>query len=323
MTIYEGLDGLRSLPPGTVMSIGNFDGMHRGHARILDVARQIRDQTRAPALAVATFEPHPLTVLRPEAAPPRLTPAPEKQRLIEAAGADVLIVLPPSPVVLELTAERFWAILRDEVRPTHLVEGHGFTFGKGRGGNVQRLVEWSQGSGIEVRLVDPVRVPLLNLHVTPVSSSLIRWLIAHGRVRDAAVCLGRPVALQGEVVKGHQRGRTIGVPTANLDVRDQLVPLDGVYAGRCEVDGRAYPAAVSIGTLPTFGEKRRQVEAHLIGYRTSAGLYGQVLHVELLDLVREQWRFGSVEVLKVQIARDLQEVDRRSRFEPGNAIAAG
>src|SRR5690606_35341648 len=133
----------------------------------------------------------------------------------------------------------------------------------------------------------------------PVSSSLIRWLITHGRVRDAAVCLGRPYTLRGVVIKGHQRGRTIGIPTANLDCDDQLVPADGVYAGRCTVAGRCYSAAVSIGTMPTFGPNARQIVAYLIGFH--GDLYVRTLDLEILDWLREQRRFDGIDALKAAI----------------------
>lgn len=331
MKLFDGLDGLRRVPPGAVLSIGNFDGVHRGHREILAVARGLRDgaslsptSALAPGptpLAVVTFEPHPLTVLRPEAAPPRLTPPGLKRALIEQAGADFLIVLAPRPEVLNLTAEAFWAILRDEVRPAHLVEGESFSFGNGRGGNVARLREWSEGTGVTVHVVPPVSVPLLHLCVAPVSSSLIRWLLGQGRVRDAGICLGRAFALEGEVVVGQQRGRTIGVPTANLDCRDQMIPADGVYAGRCTVAGRTYPVAMSIGTNPTFVDKQRQVEAHLLGF--AGDLYGQTLRVELTDWVRGMWKFAGVEPLKRQMARDLDYCLERHDLDAGRAIVRG
>ena len=317
--ILEGLDGLRQLPAGSVISVGNFDGFHRGHRQILSAARGIRDagSTRA-AVAVVTFEPHPLTVLRPESAPPRLTPPALKRSLIEAAGADHLVVLAPKPEVLDLTAEAFWAVLRDEVRPSHLVEGESFSFGKGRGGNVQRLAEWSAGTGVRVEVVSPVSVALLDLRVAPVSSSLVRWLLSQGRVRDAGICLGRAYALEGLVVVGHQRGRTIGVPTANLDCLDQMVPADGVYAGRCEVDGRTYPVAMSIGTNPTFADQRRQVEAHLVGF--AGDLYGLTLRVEVTDWVRGMWKFNGVDPLKRQMARDIDYCLERVHLDAGREI---
>jgi riboflavin kinase/FMN adenylyltransferase len=141
-------------------------------------------------------------------------------------------------------------------------------------------------------------------------------------VRDAAICLGRSYALRGEVVMGHQRGRTIGVPTANLRVTDQLVPIDGVYAGRCTIDGKTYGAAVSIGTMPTFGENERQVEAHLIGY--DGDLYGRVIEVELVDWIREQWKFAGLDALKSQMRRDIayaQECANHNRCQPIARIA--
>jgi riboflavin kinase/FMN adenylyltransferase len=319
MTTLEGLDGLRQMPPGAVVSIGNFDGVHRGHDAILARARSLRAETSAHTLAVVTFEPHPLTVLRPELAPPRLTPPGLKQSLLAAGGADVLVTLPPAREVLDLTAERFWEILRDEVHPSQLVEGKSFNFGKGRRGSVQRLVEWSAGTGVRVDVVEPVSVALLDFTVVPVSSSLIRWLLFHGRVRDAAICLGRPYVLEGPVVRGHQRGKALGMPTANLACADQLIPGDGVYAGRCEVDGRTFSAAVSIGTMPTFGENQRQVEGYLDGF--SGDLYGRMLRVELLDWVREQRNFGGIEGLKAQLAKDLLTVRQRGMLAAERPIA--
>ena len=321
MNFLTGLSGLRQLPPGSVVSIGNFDGVHRGHAAILRAVRDLRRSAPSGRLAVVTFEPHPLTVLRPGRAPPRVTPAGRKQELVRAAGADDYVVLPPVPEVLDLTAERFWEILRDEVRPAHLVEGESFTFGKGRGGTVARLRDWAAGTGVSLHVVPPVGVPLLDMQLAPVSSSLIRWLIGQGRVRDAGICLGRAYALEGEVIKGHQRGRTIGVPTANLDCPGQMIPADGVYAGRATVNGQTYPVALSIGTMPTFaGDNRRQIEAHLIGF--AGDLYGKVLRVEVTDWVRDQRKYPGLDALKAQMSRDLAYCIERARVDAGRAIVS-
>src|SRR5262245_51990889 len=264
MNVHHGINGLKQVQDGAVLSIGNFDGMHLGHRRIIETMKRVRAQ--GAGVIVATFEPHPLTVLRPQLAPPRLSPEPIKRQLLEEAGVDELVVFPPTRDVLDLTAEQFWAILRDEVKPSHIVEGSSFNFGKGRGGTIEKLREWSAASNGQLHVIDAVEVPLLDLQIVQVSSSLIRWLISYGRVRDAAICLGRPYVLHGSVIRGHGRGRTIGVPTMNLDVRDQLVPAEGVYVGRCTIDSKTYPAAVSIGTTPTFGDGRLQIEAHLIGF---------------------------------------------------------
>jgi riboflavin kinase / FMN adenylyltransferase len=319
MDIAEGLNGLRSAPPGGVVSVGNFDGLHRGHQRIIEVGRKLRAQSGG-KLVVVTFEPHPLTVLRPEKAPPRLTPASLKRELLKQAGVDLLVVIPPTKEVLDLAAEDFWAILRDEVRPQHMVEGGSFTFGKGRGGTVQKLREWSVGTSVNLRVIEPVEIALLDLTVAPVSSSLIRWLLGNGRVRDAAICLGRPYILEGEVVKGYQRGRTIGVPTANLDCGAQMMAAEGVYAGRSTIDGTTYPAAVSIGRMETFGDKlRQQVEAHLIGF--DGDLYGQTMRLELLDWGREQRKYSDIDALMEQIRCDIEWTVGRTNLQPEREIA--
>jgi len=235
------------------------------------------------------------------------------------AEVDLLVVLPPEPSVLNLTAEEFWAILRDEVRPSHLVEGGSFNFGKDRGGTIEKLQEWTATTSVKLTVIDPVQVALLDLSIVSISSSIIRWLLGHGRVRDSAICLGRAYELAGEVVRGKQRGRGIGVPTANLDCGEQLIPADGVYTGRCRLGDRAYVAAVSIGTMPTFGKNQRQVEAHLIGFE--GDLYGRWLAVELTDWVREQRKFAGIESLKAQLARDIAISQERRELDPSRAFA--
>jgi riboflavin kinase / FMN adenylyltransferase len=316
--LLHGIDGLKQLPHGGVLSVGNFDGIHRGHQQILELAARLRSTDGG--VAVVTFEPHPLTVLRPQLAPPRLTPLSLKQSLLESLRADHLVILPPTPEVLNLTADAFWQIIRDDVRPAHMVEGDSFTFGKGRRGSIERLREWSADSSVKLDVIDPVRVALLDLHVVPVSSSLIRWLLIHGRVRDAAICLGRAYSLEGKVVEGFRRGRTIGVPTANLDCGEQLVPAEGVYVGRCTVNATPHAAAVSIGTMPTFGDNRLQVEVHVIGF--DGDLYGQTLRVELVDWVREQWKFTDVEGLKRRMAIDIESAKQLSGERVEREIAA-
>lgn len=318
MIVLEGLNTLGQLPPGSVISIGNFDGVHRGHQQLLGRALELKQSQGAPAVVVITFEPHPLTILRPQHAPPRLTSPERKRELLSAAGVDAMVVLVPSRELLDLTAEEFWGILRDQARPAHLIEGRSFTFGKGRGGTIQRLSEWSSAAGIQLHVVDPVTVPLLNMLEAPASSSTIRWLLERGRVRDAAICLGRPHELEGVVVRGAQRGRELGTPTANLECDGQLVPADGVYAGRCSIDGRPLPAAVSIGTNPTFGENPRTVEAHLIGF--SGDLYGRTLRLQLLDWQREQRTFTGIDVLKEWIAHDIQETLWRQDRDPAQPL---
>ena len=245
-------------------------------------------------------------MLRPAAAPPRLTPARIKNELLAGAGVDELVVLPPTPDVLNLTAEDFWATLRDAVRPALIVEGRSFNFGKGRGGTVPRLQQWSRDAGIEMVVLDDITAELCDQTVVSIGSTLIRWLVAHGRMQDVSRCLGRAYAVEGTVITGFQRGRTIGVPTANLRVEDQLIPGDGVYAGRARVGERWFDAAISIGNLPTFENGAHQLEAHLLDF--DGDLYGQPLRLELVAWVRDQVRFASLDALKDQIARDIDRI---------------
>lgn len=302
MELMHAMDGLRQLPPGTAMSIGNFDGVHRGHAGILRQAQKLADNPSA--VAVVTFEPHPMTVLRPNQAPPRLTTIQTKRRLLEELGVAYLVELPPSPEVLGVAAEEFWHILRDQVRPRHLIEGNSFTFGQGGKGNITVLRQWAANSEINLHVIDPVEATLLDMHVVPISSSLIRWLIGNGRVRDACICLGRPYALEGRVVEGFGRGRTMNMPTANLSVVDQVIPMEGVYAAQCRLDQTIYPAAVSIGNLPTFENGAFQIEAHLVGF--TGDLYGKSISIEFIDWLRDQRRFSGADALKDQMDRDVK-----------------
>jgi riboflavin kinase/FMN adenylyltransferase len=299
------------------MTIGNFDGMHVGHRQIIQTARALADGNNSP-LTVVTFEPHPLTVLRPGSAPPRLTPPPLKQQLIASAGADRLVNLPPSPQILGMTAAEFFALLRDPVRPAHLVEGHSFSFGKDRQGTVQRLVEWTAGSAISLHVVESRSVVLMDLQIVPVSSSLVRWLLDNGRMRDAAICLGRAYAILGTVETGRQRGRKLGFPTANLKCADQMIPADGVYAGRCRVNDRDYAAALSIGRAPTFNQTHRQVEAHLIGF--TGDLYGQSLTIELIDWLRDQRRFDGPDSLRRQLTKDIAQAASFLHTDPSRSL---
>ena len=319
MRHLKGIDGLLQAPAGSAMAVGNFDGVHRGHQRLLEICRQRRD-AGASAVVVVTFEPHPLTVLRPAAVPQRLVSPERKEALIEENGADFYVVLAPEAQVLNLSAEDFWKILRDDVRPAFLVEGPQFTFGKNAAGNVTRLAEWSAGSKVRFELIEPVTVPLLNLALVPPSSSLIRWLLARGRARDAAICLGRPFALEGRVVKGQGRGKGLGVPTANLDCGQQFVPAQAVYAGRCQLHGRTYAAAISIGSNPTFDGQGVQIEVHLIG--ADADFYGEDLVVEIVDWLRDQRKFPDAAALQAQMSRDIELTVQRAETTPENPIAA-
>lgn len=299
MHLLHGLEAFSKLPDGAALSVGNYDGVHLGHRRIIDTLRSVDPS----AVVVVTFEPHPLSVLKPELAPPRLSPQAVKHGLLEEAGVTHLIELEPTDAVLGVSAEDFWKLLRDEARPSHLIEGPDFSFGREARGNVRKLQEWAAGTPVEVRVVEPLQVTLPGLHVVPVSSSLVRWLITKGRMQDVIACLGRPYTLQGTVVAGDRRGRELGYPTANLETH-QLVPAHGVYAGVARCGGQLHRAAISIGTAPHFGGLRRQVEAFLLDFE--GDLYGRTLDLELTRWIRDMMKFPNLEALLRRMERDVR-----------------
>ncbi|MEM1011025.1 MAG: riboflavin biosynthesis protein RibF [Planctomycetota bacterium] len=304
MELLHGLDAMNHLPRGAALSVGNFDGIHLGHQKIID---HLADAGTS-GVVVATFEPHPTSVLRPDLAPPRLTSVERKRALLAEAGVTHLVELPADDSVLKLEAKAFCEAVRDRAEPAVWAEGHDFRFGRGAIGNVDRLTEWLAESGVSVEIVEQATVVLPGLQVVSASSSLVRWLVVHGRVCDAAAVLGRKYSVSGEVVRGAQRGRTIGFPTANVQVDDHLVPADGVYAGRCDVDGASHVAAVSIGTNPTFDGPVRTVEAYLVGFE--GDLYGRHLSVTLERWLRGQERYSGVDPLVRQLNVDVEQAVR-------------
>ena len=233
MQVLDGIQGLRAIERGAVVTVGNFDGVHRGHLRLFGVGRELAGTAHVVAV---TFEPHPLVRLKPEFAPPRLTPLPMKHRLLEQAGVDVLVELPPDPEVLSISARTFFELLAMELRVSHLVEGPDFNFGKGREGNITNLRNWATGTSMQVHVVDELMVTLAEhaYRRGPFQPDPLVDRLWPG-VRDAAICLGRPYTLCGPIVMGFQRGRLLGMPTANFDCGEQMIPADGVYAGRCSV----------------------------------------------------------------------------------------
>ena len=306
MIVEEGLSALATLPPGSTMSVGNFDGVHLGHRHILAEAKRLRDAHGSGEIVVVTFEPHPLTVLKPELAPPRLSSSRMKESTLATLGVDRLVLLPPSADVLNTTAEDFFALLRDGARTRQLVEGEDFNFGKGRGGNIERLREWCARDGIGMTRATEVTVQLTDRSTVPVSSSLTRWLIAHGRVEDAARCLGRPFRIEGVVERGEQRGRTIGFPTANVALADPpLLLAPGVYAARWNINGVETRVALSVGAKETFHASHAVVvEAYVLDF--IGDLYGNSAEIDVVAWIRGQSRFPSLETLTEQLHRDVE-----------------
>ena len=289
-----------------VLTIGNFDGVHRGHQAILAAGRR-RAQAVACPLVAMTFDPHPLAVLTPGHVPPTLTPTDEKLRLLEQGGVDVAVLVKATPDFLRMAPETFMQhVMVERFAPRAIVEGASFRFGHRRQGDVETLRQAAVGLGFEVEVVEPVRVALGGHPDAVISSSLIRQLLSNGTVDQAALCLGRPYALIGRVTRGAGRGRGLGFPTANVEVAGQLTPAEGVYAGMAELEAGRFAAAVSIGRNVTFEQQELGVEAHLLGFQ--GDLYERAIRLELLDWVRSHQRFETAEALGRQIQRDLDEV---------------
>lgn len=290
---------------GAVLTVGNFDGVHLGHQRILRTSRALAHVSSSFVIAM-TFDPHPLTLLRPEIAPARLSPWDEKVRLLGNAGADAVVRLQTDWPLLSISAEDFVReILVKRIHPSYLVEGPDFGFGRGRTGNVETLEAMSERGGYRVHIVDPYRLTIGDESVV-VSSTRVREALSAGDVESAALCLGRPHTLIGRVMHGEAEGRKLGYPTINLETHDQLIPGEGVYAGVSDIGGHRRTAAISVGHRPTLGGTGVVVEAFLLG--ESADLYHKLVHLEFHAFVRGQKRFDSRDALTAQIASDIEQV---------------
>jgi len=284
---------------GGAVTIGNFDGVHWGHARIVGRAIERAREVGGPAV-VFTFDPHPVRLLRPAEAPSPLTWTDRKAELLARLGVDAMIAYPTDDALLSLEPEEFFdEIVREQLGARAMVEGPNFYFGRGRTGTIDVLRDLTSAAGISLDVVEP-----LMLDGQYVSSSRIRKLLGDGSVDEAARLLTEPYRIRGLVVHGAGRGAKLGFGTANLDAIDTLLPRPGVYAGRTVVDQTRWPAAINIGPNPTFGEHALKVEVHLAGW-SGAPLYGRVLEVDFLTPLREVRRFSDVDALKQQLSEDV------------------
>ncbi len=301
------------------ITIGNFDAVHVGHAALIAAARTVVGEDRR--VIVLCFDPNPLTVLRPEAAPPRLTTFAQRERALKALGATDVVPLRPTPEFLQQSPEQFIEWCAANWHPSAIVEGPDFRFGRARAGSIETLRELEQRFGYRTIIVDPVDVSLTDQSLVRASSSLVRWLIAHGRIQDACRVLGRPYEIEATIAPGDKRGRILGFPTANLSMPEQLLPADGIYAGRALREGvGAWPAAISVGSKPTFGVNARTCEAHLLDYDGPVDDYGWHIRLNFTHWLRDQLMFPNVESLVAQMHRDLAQA--RTIIEPGDRISA-
>ena len=321
MQIIDSIDKMKQLPKGMVLTIGNFDGVHRGHQAILSEARRIARERDLP-FAVMTFDPHPVALLKPEHAPGVLTPFSMKAMLLESMSVNTLIVIKDSLELLNLSPEDFVdEFLMENLAPSVVVEGPDFNFGYGRSGDVETLRQL----GVERRF-EVVEVPFTEITLrsdsdetlVKCSSTQIRQLLQRGQVRPASQILGRPYRLVGKTVKGRGVGTKLGFPTANIDPVGQIIPSEGVYAGYVVVGdgldevvfgGLRRAAAISVGRAKTFvSDHPLLLEAHLLENKVE-DLRGKWLALDFMRFIRHQQRFESKDHLKAQIQKDTQRAE--------------
>ncbi|MEO2036754.1 MAG: bifunctional riboflavin kinase/FAD synthetase [Planctomycetaceae bacterium] len=283
-----------------VVTVGNFDGVHRGHQQMLNTLRAIAGEHSAPAVVV-TFDPHPLSILRPDARFPRLTTIEHRTTLLRRYGADEVVILPVTKSLLQMTADEFFdRVLVRQLSAVGVVEGPNFRFGRDRAGDVYSLAKLCRKAGIAFR-----EIAAVENEGRLISSSRIRTLLSQGMVSDAVAMTGHAHRISGVVSRGAGRGHQLGFPTANLDCIPTMLPTNGVYAGTAEIGGTRFEAAVSIGPNPTFDDNRLKVECHLDGF--DSDLYDQRLDVDLLKEVRPLRSFDSIEALTQQITADVEQ----------------
>jgi riboflavin kinase/FMN adenylyltransferase len=293
---------------GPAVAIGNFDGVHRGHQRLF-AEILTRSRARGAEAIVLTFDPHPAKVLAPAYAPPLICTPIRKLDRIAAAGVDACVVEPFDRDLAGLTPEAFIEqVLVAALGAREVVVGHDFTFGRGRAGDAHRLAALGAAHGFATTVVDPVTVDGIVC-----SSTKVREFVLEGRIEGAALLLGRDPEIEGTVVAGAGRGRTIGIPTANLRPDTELLPAVGVYAGWALLDdGARFDAAINVGTNPTFGGAALCIEAHLLDY-PGGDLVGRAIRVGLTRRLRAERRFPSVEALVAQIKQDIAAVRGENR----------
>lgn len=285
-----------------MLALGNFDGLHRGHIKIIERIRRVASERGATAV-VMTFDPHPPRVVRPDKAPPLLMTPAQRLEALDQAGVDGVAIVQFTHELSRWDPETFVrTVLVEWLRVSEVWVGANFLFGRDRAGNFSMLRSLGARYGFRAEKIDPVRYKEF-----VVSSTRIRRLISEGRVDEAGALLGHPYTLVGEVVPGAGRGRQIGVPTANLATRNELIPPNGVYATTSRLDGVIYPSVTNIGVRPTFGEDARPViETHLL--EGPEDLYGRTLRLGFVQRVRDERRFETVEALQAQIGEDIRRV---------------
>ncbi len=305
MRIFRSLDEIPGDFGPTVATVGNFDGIHCGHQQVIrEVVRRAREK-EARAVAV-TFAPHPLRILRPDAAPLLITPEPVKERLLSRCGLDALLVIPFTRDFSMTTAEDFVRqLLCGKLRATEVHEGENFRFGHKAQGTPQRLAEIGREVGFQVKLY-----PVMMLRGNPVSSSHIRRLVTEGKVARARRLLGRFFSIAAAPGRGRGLGHKYTVPTINLSRYDELTPGNGVYVTRTRVGDELFESVTNVGNRPTFGEDSFAIETHLLNFHPLEVTAQTEVEISFEHWLRPEIKFPSVEALREQIGRDVRRARR-------------
>lgn len=300
MRIIRGIKNYTEKLPKPVLTLGNFDGVHLGHQAIFKKVVERAKEIKGTSIAF-TFEPHPLKVLAPERSPLLLNTFHSKIRLFEAAGIEVVLCANFTRAFADQHPEDFARdVLHKLIGVKEIYVGYDYAFGRGREGSIESLKKMGETYGFGMGVIDPVR-----MNGVVVSSSVVRDLLANGRVEEAAQLLGRNYSIEGEVVHGSHRGHTLGFPTANLKTANEMIPGFGVYAVLAHVDCRTFKGVASIGIRPTFNNGPVSIEVYLFEF--AQDIYGKEMEVAFVKRLRGEEKFPNAEALVKQIRKDVQQ----------------
>ena len=302
MQIIRHIDENSQNLTGSVVTLGNFDGIHRGHQALIGGAVSDSKQIGVPSV-VLTFEPHPLRVLAPERAPKLILAPKDKMQILQSLGVDVVAVQHFDLAFAKRSAEEFVSdLLVRRLKARKIWVGRDLRFGQGRKGTVDDLIRWGRDLAFDVAVVEPILV-----QGNRVSSSRIRELVSKGRVDEVKDMLGRYHFVSGRVVEGNRRGRELGFPTANIAARTEVLPSDGIYATLFHIDTRVLLSVSSIGRNPTFGPGPRTVESFIIDF--DEAIYGKTVRLSFIKRIRDEVQFSSIPELIAQIRSDVQSAE--------------
>lgn len=302
MKIFDNLENLPNFDKKLVVALGNFDGVHVGHRHLLEEMINFSSQAKA-VPSVFLFHPHPQKVLDPENAPKMLLDLEKKIEILESLNIEIVFIIPFNGKIASLTPKEFVEeVIVKKLKAHGVFVGFNYRFGHGASGTPELLLKLGAEYGFNVRVIPPITI-----NGEMVSSTRIRDLLNSGDIQKARKLLGYWPLLSGKIIKGDQRGRRLGFPTANIDLSDDLlVPSSGVYAGRALLDDKRYPAVINIGKRPTFyNDAEKLIEAHLLGYQEFA--YGKKIEIELYEKLREERKFSEVKDLVMQIQKDIKD----------------